>query len=216
MGTKIYLLELENNKYYVGKTNVIDKRVLEHFTGNGSKWTQLYKPIKVLSVLDGHDVFAEEKHTYLAMDKYGIDNVRGGSYSTVKLSENDRKKVTEVLHSMKDECYKCGNKGHFANDCPINNSQKTESPINNPQKNIVIPHYRSNIIIGENKTNGVHLSYKEYDNFRIKCNGNCVHCNNTRICYQNKDEDGDYIYTSCMFCYDGDNWGKDMFVVITK
>jgi hypothetical protein len=205
MASKIYLIELENEKYYVGKTNMIDRRVLEHFTGNGSKWTQLHKPIKVISVLDGNDIFAEEKHTYLAMDKYGIENVRGGSYSTIKLSENDKKKISEVIHSMKDECYKCGKKGHFVNECPINN----------PQKNIVIHHIRSNIIIGE-KANGGHIPHKEYNDFSVKCKGDCKSCNNTRICYQYRDEDNEYIYTSCMFCYNGDDWGNDMFVVITK
>ena len=184
---------------------MIDRRVLEHFTGNGSKWTQLHKPIKVISVLDGNDIFAEEKHTYLAMDKYGIENVRGGSYSTIKLSENDKKKISEVIHSMKDECYKCGKKGHFVNECPINN----------PHKNIIIPHIRSNIIIGE-KQNGGHISHEKYNNFSVKCKGDCENCSNTRICYQFRDEDNDYIYVSCMFCYNGDNWENDMFVVITK
>ena len=215
MASKIYLIECEGEKYYVGKTNMITRRVLEHFTGNGSKWTKLHKPIKVISILDSDDIFAEEKHTYLAMDKYGIENVRGGSYSTIKLSENDKKKISEVIHSMKDECYKCGEKGHFVNKCPINNPEKNIviHPINNPEKNIVIHHIPSSIIIGE-KANGGHVSHKKYNDFCVKCKGDCIKCNNTRICYQYTDSENEYIYTSCMHCYNGDDWGNDMFVVI--
>jgi hypothetical protein len=123
---KIYLLELEDNKYYIGKTNVIKDRVIQHFSGDGSKWTKLHKPKRVISVLYGTDVFDEEKHTLLAMHKYGITNVRGGSYTTINLSDNDVQKITEILRSMHDECYKCGQKGHFANKCSLNDTYCTE------------------------------------------------------------------------------------------
>jgi predicted GIY-YIG superfamily endonuclease len=35
----IYLLELENNKYYVGKTSKPDFRLEQHFNSSGSQWT---------------------------------------------------------------------------------------------------------------------------------------------------------------------------------
>jgi predicted GIY-YIG superfamily endonuclease len=112
----IYTLELEHGKYYVGKTNNHKQRILQHFQEKGSKWTKLYKPIKVLSQVngDGHD---EEKQTMIAMEKYGIDNVRGGSYCQVKLSQNDKDKALQTIRSISDKCYKCGNKGHFSNNC---------------------------------------------------------------------------------------------------
>ena len=34
----IYILQLENNKYYIGKTENPDFRLKSHFNSNGSVW----------------------------------------------------------------------------------------------------------------------------------------------------------------------------------
>ena len=39
----IYVLELEQGKYYVGKTNHTFQRFNQHVTGDGAKWTKEYK-----------------------------------------------------------------------------------------------------------------------------------------------------------------------------
>lgn len=114
--TIIYTLELENGKIYVGRSRIPKQRILKHFQEEGSEWTKKYKPIKVLSQIKG-DEFDEEKYTLIAMEKYGIDNVRGGSYCQVKLSQNDKDKALQTIRSINDKCYKCGEKGHFAKDC---------------------------------------------------------------------------------------------------
>ena len=116
---KIYILQCENNKYYVGKTTNKDKRIIEHFTSKGSKWTQKYKPIKIIEEHSG-DEFDEEKHTLLMMNKYGIDNVRGGSYCKVILQKHEIEKAQQTINSLLDNCYKCGEKGHFSKKCPTN------------------------------------------------------------------------------------------------
>ena len=43
--TQIYKLNLEDGKKYVGKTTNVNKRMNQHFSGNGAKVTQKFKPI---------------------------------------------------------------------------------------------------------------------------------------------------------------------------
>jgi len=79
----VYILELTNNKYYVGSTAKITVNmdvVNYHIT-----WTQKYKPIRILNVIYDCDKYDEDKYTRKYMDDYGFDNVRGGSFSSEHL-----------------------------------------------------------------------------------------------------------------------------------
>lgn len=40
MNTNIYILELENNKYYIGKTNKSNFTLENDFNSNSNKWTK--------------------------------------------------------------------------------------------------------------------------------------------------------------------------------
>lgn len=121
--TIIYTLKLENDKYYIGRSNIPKNRILDHFSENGSEWTKKYKPIKVMSQING-DPFDEEKHTLIAMDKYGVDNVRGGSYCKIELSDFEREKALQTIRSITDKCYECGESGHFTKECNKSIKQK--------------------------------------------------------------------------------------------
>ena len=124
--TTIYVLKLQNKKYYVGKTQKdVNIRFQEHLSGNGSEFTKLYKPIKILEIYKNCDNFDEDKYTKVYMQKYGIDNVRGGSYTSIELSETDLLALQKELKSSKDACYKCGKTGHFVNNCLV--EYKTQS-----------------------------------------------------------------------------------------
>ena len=48
---QVYVLKLENNKYYVGKSNDKEKRIKRHINGNGCTWTKKYNPISELKPL---------------------------------------------------------------------------------------------------------------------------------------------------------------------
>lgn len=117
----IYILELKEGKYYVGKSNNPDARILDHFKGNGSAWTKKYEPIKIIEKIPDCDDYDEDKYTKIYMDKYGIDNVRGGSWVTLILDESTIKHLKSSSTLTNDRCLGCDKKGHFIKNCPDKN-----------------------------------------------------------------------------------------------
>ena len=116
----IYILELENKKYYIGKTTNPDFRLEQHFNNSGSQWTKKYKPIKILELKPNCDDYDEDKYTRMYMDKYGINNVRGGSYVQIKLDKVTIENLEKMNRGTTDKCFLCGEKDHFAKDCDTN------------------------------------------------------------------------------------------------
>jgi len=113
----LYVLKLENNKYYVGKTDDINRRYTEHKNGKGSEWTKIYKPIKILETREVKTEHDENNVTKDLIKKYGVDNVRGGAYSQVTLSSNTLEFLERESRGNMDSCFKCGKQGHFAKNC---------------------------------------------------------------------------------------------------
>ena len=125
----IYVLELEKNKFYIGKTANPNFRLEQHFNSGGAAWTKKYKPINVLELISDCDNFDEDKYTLKYMEKYGINNVRGGSFCEIKLNDNNLITLHQIINSVTDKCYICGNKGHYANDCKKESSKQEQIPI---------------------------------------------------------------------------------------
>ena len=127
MSETIYILELKNNKYYIGKSNNVEKRFKDHMNGTGSTWTKLHKPIKILKEIPNCNNFDEDKYTKEYMSKYGINNVRGGTYTQIKLDNNTIKLLEKEMRGSNNSCFKCGSKSHFAKDCNANANYESES-----------------------------------------------------------------------------------------
>ena len=113
----VYILKLQKNKYYVGKSINPINRLNNHFNNKGSAWTKKYQPLEVVKVIENCDKFDEDKFTLKYMDKYGIDNVRGGTFSQINLDETTYKFINLKLATANDYCFKCGKTGHFAKNC---------------------------------------------------------------------------------------------------
>ena len=81
MPAYVYTLNLRGGAKYVGYTEDLNKRILQHFSGNGAKWTQKHPPVSVNSIQKVSTVaYAKKLETiiYFKMKKYhGESKVRG-------------------------------------------------------------------------------------------------------------------------------------------
>ena len=117
MKTTVYVLKLIKGKYYVGKTDDITTRYQQHIDGGGSAWTRKYRPIHIEEIIRDADQFDEDKYVKMYMSKYGINNVRGGSYVTEKLDDTQLDLLSKELRNAIDCCTRCGRPSHFIKDC---------------------------------------------------------------------------------------------------
>jgi len=120
MNMKIYALECEGDKYYIGRTTKsAEARLQEHWSAeNTCAFTNKYKPFRVIEEVETDNPYDEDALTKKYMAVYGIDNVRGGSYSNPELADWQRKALEHELTATSDLCFTCKERGHFADACP--------------------------------------------------------------------------------------------------
>jgi len=133
----IYILKLKENKYYIGKTKNIEKRWNDHIAGNGSGWTKKYKPISLIKTVLSTSYFDEDKYVKEYMSKYGIENVRGGTYSNIDLDDNCISVLEKEIRHSKNLCTRCGRDTHFIKDCYANTDSNGDIISDDKSKDMV-------------------------------------------------------------------------------
>jgi predicted GIY-YIG superfamily endonuclease len=98
--THVYSLNLADGKKYVGLSQNPNKRINDHFNGNGAKWTQIYKPQSVNHIQKCQNLQnakkAETSVYYNMKKRHGSSNVRGAGHTTIKYHGGS--KTTKKYH----------------------------------------------------------------------------------------------------------------------
>ena len=121
-----YILQLTEDKYYVGESNDKKRRIWLHENGNGSAWTKKYPVVRSIPPEYNKELhFHELIQTLNTMKDNGIENVRGSLFtSPFPLSQYEKVMAAQLYCELYGLCRKCGGEGHFITQCKDNNIEK--------------------------------------------------------------------------------------------
>jgi len=100
--TCIYFLQLEHGKIFVGASQDPVKAMEEHREGLGPLWTRIHRPLDILKRVPFQREEDLDRYVKSAMRGYGIENVRGGSYSDARIKDSDRHALHAEMHGDSD------------------------------------------------------------------------------------------------------------------
>lgn len=118
----IYVIRQDCGKYFIGKTNTPNITlgdIQKMAKTQNHKWLLNYKPIQIQEIIHSLDAWDEDKITLKYMDKYGIDNVRGGSFNSIILKHEELTTIRTMISSAKGCCSICYSTGHIKLNCPM-------------------------------------------------------------------------------------------------
>jgi predicted GIY-YIG superfamily endonuclease len=130
----VYVLLLQKQKYYVGKTTDPQFRLETHFDVGGAAFTKKYRPVRLHALIPDCSDHDEQRITQEYMAKHGVQDVRGGPWTQILLSDAQEECIQQILDSESDACYTCGEQGHFVKDCPQKKHYGHKVEASNPPK----------------------------------------------------------------------------------
>ena len=109
----VYVLELDDGTFYIGKSDDINKRIRNHNALYVKKRTVVGEHPPLTAPSDDLEGW-ERSETLQRMLEHGVSCVRGWKYTSEKI---DHESAFSDLVERFDLCRLCGNKGHFAKFC---------------------------------------------------------------------------------------------------
>ena len=104
--TILYVLQLSEEKWFIGKTNdpnfTLDEGIYS------IEYVRINSPASVYKIIPNCDDFDLDKYVKIFMNSYGIENVRGGSYSNPELSEEEKFILKRELNTANNKYINCG------------------------------------------------------------------------------------------------------------
>jgi hypothetical protein len=211
----IYVLELEQNKLYVGKTQKPLSRIGDHLiasihediTGcSGAAWTTMYKPKRIFRVIASYDEFDEDLYTLRYMKEKGIDNVRGGSFCELNLTNDNVSTISKMISGSGDKCYFCGESDHYINNCPqrkvrrnnVRRKRQTFTDRKNIPKSRILKYYGATELI---KNSSVEIEDKPNNLNKDDCNNIEYFCS---YCGKQLDSKQNLLYHEKVSCKQSD------------
>lgn len=99
----IYVLKLVEDRYYIGRTTNILKRITDHFTNNGAIYTKTFKPLKVIEIEEELTNDDERKMTFKYVEKYGWEKVRGSFWCSLVIKKHLNLKNYENFKKQRED-----------------------------------------------------------------------------------------------------------------
>jgi len=106
--TNIIVFNLESNKYYLDECNNINKLFDKNID-----WITKYNSISIKTIIENINIKDIDKYVRMYMHKFGINNVRGGSYKDEINIDN----IKELIWSENNCCLRCGFNNHTEINC---------------------------------------------------------------------------------------------------
>lgn len=132
---QLYALSLSSNKWYIGHTASPEKCLEQICAGEGPAWTRIHPPANTDGGPSYEELFPPKNGDALELEKdclvkqymlrYGIHNVRGGSYCKVALEPHMVKVLETELARADRRCQTCGGFGHTSYNCWHRNKPPT-------------------------------------------------------------------------------------------
>ena len=119
----VYSLKCEGGRWYVGSSSNPTERFQQHLNGDGSSWTHLFPPtvdsnsLTIHPSCSGNPRLDEDFYVIQLMTCYGIDAVRGGSFSNPSLGSYQKRVLERMIRHARDECLQCGSSTHWVSSC---------------------------------------------------------------------------------------------------